>query len=94
MNKKSNDYLLSLGSVFASLGAILATSCCIIPLILANLGLGGVWIAKLAVLQPYRVYLLVGAAFLSGAGGLLYIRNRLKSCEVCPPKSPLMKVAV
>lgn len=94
MNKKNNDYLLSLGSAFASFSAILATSCCIVPLILVNLGLGGAWIANLTVLQPYRIYLLVGAVLLSGIGVFFYIRNRLKLCEVCPPKRPVRNILV
>jgi len=94
MSKKSNDGLLSLGSALASFGAILATSCCIVPLILVNLGLGGAWIANLTVLQPYRIYLLIGAGLLSGTGLFLYIRNRLKPCEVCPPKRPVRDILV
>ena len=94
MNKKSNNGLLSLGSALVSLSAILAASCCIVPLVLVNLGVGGAWIANLAILQPYRIYLLMGAALLSGAGLFFYIRNRLKPCAACPPKRPLGNILV
>lgn len=94
MNKKNNDYLLSLGSALASFGAILATSCCIVPLVLVNLGLGGAWIANFTVLQPYRIYLLIGAGLLSVTGMFFYIRNSLKPCEVCLPKRSMRNILV
>lgn len=94
MNKKNNDYLLSLGSAFASFGALLATSCCIVPLVLVNLGLGGAWIANLTVLQPYRIYLLIGAGLLSIIGVFFYIRNRLEPCKACPPKRSVRNILV
>lgn len=36
------------------LAAILASACCLGPLILVSLGLGGAWVGQLAVLEPYR----------------------------------------
>ena len=36
------------------LAAILASACCLGPLILVLLGFSGAWIANLAVLEPYR----------------------------------------
>lgn len=35
-------------------GAILASSCCIVPLLLFSVGIGGAWIGNLAVLAPYQ----------------------------------------
>lgn len=94
MNKKSNDGLFSLGSALVSLGATLATSCCIVPLVLVNLGWGGAWTANLAILQPYRIYLLMGAALLTGAGLFFFIRNCLKPCAACPPQRPVRNILV
>ncbi len=34
--------------------AILASTCCLGPLVLVTLGISGVWIANLRVLEPYR----------------------------------------
>lgn len=45
------------GAVFA----ILASTCCIGPLILITLGVSGAWIANLALLEPYRPALIVVA---------------------------------
>jgi len=50
------------GALAASgLAAILASSCCLGPLVLVTLGFSGAWIGNLAVLEPYRP-LFVGAA--------------------------------
>lgn len=43
------------GALFAGgLAAILASSCCLGPLILVTLGVSGAWIGNLTVLEPYR----------------------------------------
>ncbi len=36
------------------LGALAMTSCCILPLVLVSLGVGGVWIAQLTALYAYK----------------------------------------
>lgn len=46
------------------LAAILASACCLGPLILVLLGFSGAWIANLAVLEPYRP-IFIGAALLA-----------------------------
>lgn len=43
------------GALFAGgLAAILASTCCLGPLVLIALGFSGAWIGNLAVLEPYR----------------------------------------
>ena len=37
-----------------ALGAILASSCCIVPLLLLSLGISGAWIGNLTALEPYK----------------------------------------
>ena len=44
-----------------AVSAILASTCCIGPLILITLGVSGAWIANLAALEPYRPALIVAA---------------------------------
>jgi len=46
------------------LAAILASACCLGPLVLLSLGIGGAWIANLTALQPYRP-LFIGLALLA-----------------------------
>lgn len=44
------------GALFAGgLAAILASACCLGPLILLVLGFSGAWISNLTVLEPYRL---------------------------------------
>lgn len=43
------------GALFAGgLAALLASTCCLGPLVLVSVGVGGAWIGSLAVLEPYR----------------------------------------
>lgn len=43
------------------LAAILASACCLGPLLLVSLGLGGAWIGNLRVLEPFRPVLIAAA---------------------------------
>lgn len=43
------------------LAAILASTCCLGPLVLVALGVSGAWIGNLAVLEPYRPVFIVAA---------------------------------
>ncbi|MBA3988521.1 MAG: mercuric transport protein [Idiomarina sp.] len=54
---KANRGLLGLGGI----GAALASICCILPLVLVMLGLGGAWLSNLHALYSYR-WLFIGAA--------------------------------
>jgi mercuric ion transport protein len=47
---------------------LLASSCCILPLILVSLGIGGTWMSFLTGLAPYQPYFLGVAAISIGAG--------------------------
>ena len=50
------------GAIFAGgLAAILASACCLGPLVLIALGFSGAWIGNLTVLEPYRP-IFIGAA--------------------------------
>lgn len=58
-------------------GAILASSCCIVPLVLVMLGISGAWIGNLTALEPYKPYFAAAAAALIGAGFWhVYIRPK------------------
>lgn len=43
------------------LAAILASTCCLGPLILVTLGFSGAWIANLTVLEPYRPFFIAAS---------------------------------
>ena len=56
-------------------GAVLASSCCIVPLILVTLGLSGAWIGNLTALEPYKPYFVaVTLALLAGGFWHVYFR--------------------
>jgi mercuric ion transport protein len=53
------------GALFAGgLAAILASTCCLGPLVLVALGVSGAWIGNLTVLEPYRP-VFIGAALVA-----------------------------
>lgn len=43
------------------LAAILASACCLGPLILVSVGLSGAWIGNLTALEPYRPFFIAAA---------------------------------
>jgi len=70
--------LLAGGSVF---GALLASSCCILPLVLFSLGIGGAWIGNLTALYPYKpIFVTITLAFLAGGFYMAY-RKPKAACE-------------
>lgn len=60
-----SDRWLAAGGI---LGAILASTCCIVPLVLVTIGVSGVWIANLTALEPYSIYFTVAALVFVGMG--------------------------
>ncbi len=80
-----------------TLGAILASTCCVGPLILLSLGIGGAWVSNLALLEPYR-WVFLGVAIASLAFAWRKIFRPALVCrpgEVCaqPPARGVYKVA-
>jgi mercuric ion transport protein len=71
--------LVAVGGI---LGALAASSCCIVPLILFTLGIGGAWIGNLTALAPYQPLFVAGTAGLLGYGFyLVYWRPRRACAE-------------
>ena len=48
------DVRQKLAAAGGMLGALAASSCCILPLVLFSLGIGGAWIGNLTALAPYQ----------------------------------------
>ena len=69
--------LLTAGGV---LGAIAASSCCILPLALFGLGVSGAWIGNLTRLAPYQPYFIAATVVCLGAGYWLVHRSRKIAC--------------
>lgn len=81
------------------LGALAASSCCILPLILFGSGVSGAWIGNFTRLAPYQPYFLVTACACLGGGGWLVYRASTKACaasEACarPLPNRLIKVSL
>src|SRR5699024_10566569 len=74
------------GALFAGgLAAILASTCCLGPLVLVALGFSGAWIGNLTVLEPYR-QMFIGAALVALFCAWRRIYRPTQACkpgEVC-----------
>lgn len=71
-----------LGALLVSgLDAVLASTCCLGPLVLITLGFSGAWIANLTALEPYRPLSLA----LAGAALFLAWRRLWRPAAVCTP---------
>jgi mercuric ion transport protein len=63
-------------------GAILASSCCIVPLLLVALGVSGAWIGTLTGLEPYKpLFAVVALAFIGLGFRHVYFRPRPACAE-------------
>jgi len=49
-------------------GAILASTCCVVPLLFVTLGISGAWIGNLTALEPYKPYFATVALVFIGLG--------------------------
>jgi mercuric ion transport protein len=50
------------------LGALAASSCCLLPLVFVSLGVSGAWIGNLTALAPYQPYILALTIVMLGYG--------------------------
>ena len=59
------------------LGALAASSCCILPLVLFSLGIGGAWIGNLTALAPYQpIFVAIALGFLAAGFDGVYRRPK------------------
>jgi mercuric ion transport protein len=63
------------------LAAILASTCCLGPLVLVALGLSGAWIGNLTLLEPYRPFFIAGALIALFFAG----RRIFRPVQTCNP---------
>ncbi|MHB1186860.1 mercuric transporter MerT family protein [Thiobacillus sp.] len=72
---------VKLGLAGGVIGTLLASVCCLGPLVLVLLGVGGAWVSGLGALYPFKPYLLAAtAAFLAWSGYMLY--RPKKACAI------------
>ncbi len=73
------------------LGALAASSCCILPLVLFGLGVSGAWIGVFTQLAPYQPIFIVATLAFLGAGYWLVYRSSRLACadgEACARPLP------
>ena len=62
------------------LGALAASSCCVVPLVLFAAGISGAWIGNLTALAPYQPIFFVATAGCLGVGYYLVYRGPRVAC--------------
>ena len=80
--------LMAAGGV---LGALAASSCCILPLMLFSLGVSGAWIGNFTQLAPYQPYFIAATIACLGYGYWLVYRSSKVACaddEACARPIP------
>lgn len=73
------------------LGALAASSCCILPLVLFGLGISGAWIGNFTRLAAYQPYFLAMTLVFLGYGYWLVYRSSKRACtegEACARPLP------
>ncbi len=73
------------------LGALAASSCCILPLVLFGLGVSGAWIGNFTRLAAYQPYFLAATLACLGYGYWLVFRSSKLACadgEACARPLP------
>lgn len=88
--------LVAVGGI---LGALAASSCCIVPLVLFSLGIGGAWIGNLTALAPYKPFFVAGTTGVLGYGFYLVYWKPRRACAddaACarPIPSRLVQIAL
>jgi len=78
-NRTSSAPALTLAGV----AALLASACCVVPLLLALVGISGAWISRLHALQPYSKGLMVLAIAALGYAGWHIFRPRPATVTLC-----------
>src|SRR5712691_12687563 len=88
MESRHGQTLLAAGGL---LGALAASSCCILPLVLFSLGVSGAWIGNFTQLAPYQPYFIAATICFLGYGYWLVYRSSKLACadgEVCARPLP------
>lgn len=73
----SKNWLTGAGAI----GAILASSCCILPFVFLMLGISGAWIGTLTALEPYKDYFAAITLVFLGLGFWHVYLKPKKECD-------------
>jgi mercuric ion transport protein len=78
---QASEHVFAVAGVVAGLGAIAASSCCIVPLTLASLGAGAGIFGSLEALTPWRIPLLGASVIAVAVGWFAWWRKRRVACD-------------
>ena len=87
-DESTKTKLIATGGI---LGAIGASACCVVPLVLFTLGISGAWIGNLTALTPYKPFFIAVTLGFLGYGYYLVYRKPKVACapgEVCSRPLP------
>ena len=76
-NLQRQQRLMAAGGL---VGALAASSCCILPLVLFSLGVSGAWIGNFTRLAPYQPYFIAASIGCLGYGYWLVYRSTKLAC--------------
>ncbi len=88
------DKRVSIAAAGGIIGAIAASSCCLLPLILFSLGIGGAWIGNFTSLAPYKPFFITVTLGFLGYGHYLVYRQGKVACADGSCARPLPQKAV
>lgn len=80
-NKSISNQSRQLTAAGGVIGALLASTCCIVPLVLITLGASGAWIGKLTALKNYQPFFVVLTLSFLTAGFWQVYWKQDKSCD-------------
>ena len=97
--RRQNPTKPTLAAAGGLLGAVAASSCCIVPMVLFSLGIGGAWLGNLTALAPYQpIFVVVTLGCLATGFWMVYAKPRAASANGahCAPPVPrrIVKIAL
>ncbi len=95
-SENSRKGLIAAGGL---IGAVLASTCCIAPLLLITLGVSGAWMGSLTVLAPYQGYFIAATLVFLGMGFWYVYWKPKQACEdesycASPTSDRVIKIAL
>jgi len=99
VNLQDNEPGKQFAAVGSVIGAVLASSCCIVPLVLVTLGVSGTWIGSLSALEPYKPWFSAVTMLFLGIGFWQVYWKPKPECEegsycASPKSDRVVKIAL
>lgn len=71
-------------------GALLASTCCIVPLALVTVGVSGAWIGNLTALEPFKPLFVAATLIFLGLGFWQVYFKPKPACDCATPRSTIV----